>query len=124
MEECAGGARVEVNLHTLKNGKSVGGWREKVDTLLLLSVIGFAVALAVAGFLVDLFTVDYRAISTDILEFRGRVLVIQAARGGYGKAAPISNTVLPVYSGDRAIRLSRALASRRTGPWCSVVGCR
>ena len=64
------------------------------------------------------------AISTDILEFRGRVLVIQAARGGYGKAAPISNTVLPVYSGDRAIRLSRALASRRPGPWFSVVGCR
>ena len=65
-----------------------------------------------------------RAISTDILEFRGRVLVIQAARGGYGRAALISDTVLPVYSGDRAIRLSRAVASRRTGPRVPVVGCR
>ena len=45
-----------------------------------------------------------RAISTDILEFRGRVLVTQAARGGYRRAALISDTVLPVYSGGRAIR--------------------
>ena len=66
-----------------------------------------------------------RAIPTDILEFRGRVLVIQAARGeGRLRAALISDTVLPVYSGDRAIRLSWAVVSRRTGPRVPVVGCR
>src|SRR3989441_4689139 len=54
--------------------------------------------------------------STDILEFRARVLVIQAAWNGYGRAALIPDTVLPVYTGDRAIRFSRAVASRRTGP--------
>ena len=64
------------------------------------------------------------AISTDILEFRARVLVMQAVRGGYGRAALIPDTVLPVYSGDRAIRLSRAVAYRRTGPPVPVVGCR
>jgi hypothetical protein len=37
------------------------------------------------------------------------------ATGGYAGAALIPDTVLPVYSGDRAIRLSRAVASRRTG---------
>ena len=36
------------------------------------------------------------AISTDILDFRARVLVIQAARGGYGRATLIPDTVLPV----------------------------
>jgi hypothetical protein len=35
------------------------------------------------------------AISTDILEFRGRVLVIQASSGGNGRAALISDTVCP-----------------------------
>ena len=60
----------------------------------------------------------------DILEFRARLLVIQAARSGYGRATLIPDTVLPVYSGDRAIRLSRAVASRRTGPRVPVVGCR
>ena len=68
---------------------------------------------------------DSGAISTDILEFRARVLVIQASRDGYGRAALISDTVLPVYSGARAIRLSRAVASRRTGPrsfWWSALG--
>jgi hypothetical protein len=34
-------------------------------------------------------------ISTDILEYRGRVLVMQTAKGGYGRAALISHTVLP-----------------------------
>jgi hypothetical protein len=60
----------------------------------------------------------------DILEFRARVLVIQAARAGYGRAALISDTVLPVSSGDRAIRLSWAVAfssvkanTRRSTPW-------
>jgi hypothetical protein len=48
--------------------------------------------------------------------FRARVLVIQAARGGYGRAALISDTVLPVYPGDRAIRLSRAGRLRTHGP--------
>jgi len=56
-----------------------------------------------------------RTFSTDILEFRARVLVIQAARGGYGRAALIPDTVVPVYSGDRAIRFSRAISFRRTG---------
>ena len=64
---------------------------------------------------------DRAATSTDILEFRGRVLVIQVGRGGYGGAALISDTVLPFYSGDRAICLSRAVASRRPGPRVSVV---
>jgi hypothetical protein len=36
----------------------------------------------------------------------GRVLVIQAARGGYGRAALISDTVLLISMGDRAIPLS------------------
>ena len=67
---------------------------------------------------------DFRAISTDILEFRARVLVIQAARGGYGRATLIPDTALPDYSGDRAIRFSRAVASRRTGPRVPMVGRR
>src|SRR5687768_5072801 len=44
-----------------------------------------------------------RAISTDILEFRGRVFVIQAQRDGSGRAALISDSVLPVHLGARAI---------------------
>ena len=36
---------------------------------------------------------DSPAISTDILEFRARVLVSQASRDGYGRAALISDTV-------------------------------
>jgi len=39
----------------------------------------------------------FRAISRDILEFRARVLPIQAASCGYGRAVPIPDTVLPVY---------------------------
>src|SRR5712692_9787594 len=66
----------------------------------------------------------YRAISTAILHFPARVLVIQAARGGYGRAALNPDTVLPVYSGDRAIRFSRAVASRSTGPRVPVGGTR
>ena len=58
---------------------------------------------------------DSEATSTDILEFRGRVLVIQAPRDGHGRAALISDTVLLVHSGARAIRLSRAVASSPTG---------
>ena len=42
-----------------------------------------------------------RVISTDILQFRGRVLVIHAAKGGYGRAALISDTVLPVHWATR-----------------------
>jgi hypothetical protein len=38
------------------------------------------------------------AVYSGILEFCGRVLVIQAPRGCYGRAALISDTVLPVYS--------------------------
>ena len=60
----------------------------------------------------------------DILESPGRVLVTQVARGGYGRAVLISDTVLPVDSGNHAIPLSRAVASRRTGPRVPVVGCR
>jgi hypothetical protein len=37
-------------------------------------------------------------------------------KGGYGKAPLIPDRVLPVSSGDRAIRVSRAIAARRTGP--------
>ena len=48
--------------------------------------------------------------------------------GGKGRgrlrAALISDTVLPVFSGDRAIRLSWAVGSRRTGPRVPVVRCR
>jgi hypothetical protein len=54
-------------------------------------------------------------ISRDILEFRARVFVIQAARRGYARAVLISDTVLPVYSGDCAIRLLRAVASTDVG---------
>ena len=64
-----------------------------------------------------------RAISTDILEFRRRVLVVQGAGRGCGRAALISDAVLPVYSGDRAIGLSRAVASSPTGSRVPVVGC-
>jgi hypothetical protein len=50
--------------------------------------------------------VDHRAISTDILEFRGRVLVMQALGGGGRLRAPlISDTVPSVYSDDRATRV-------------------
>ena len=66
---------------------------------------------------------DSRAISTDILDF-AREFSSFRRQGGYGKAALIPDTVLPVYSDDRAIRLSRAVASRRTGPRVPVVGCR
>jgi len=59
-------------------------------------------------------TTPSRAVSTDILHFPARVLVIQAARRGYGRATLIPYTVLPVYSGDRAIRFSRAVAAGRT----------
>jgi hypothetical protein len=47
-----------------------------------------------------------------------------SATGGYGRATLISDRVLAVYSCDRAIRLSRAVASRRTGPRVPVDGCR
>ena len=52
-----------------------------------------------------------RDVSRDILEFRARVLVIQAARRGYARAVLISDIVLLVYSRDCAIRLPRAVAS-------------
>jgi hypothetical protein len=45
-------------------------------------------------------------------------------RQGYGRAAVISDTVLPVSSGDRAVHFSRAVASRCTGPRVPVGGCR
>jgi hypothetical protein len=45
-------------------------------------------------------------------------------RDGYGRAALISDTVLPVYSGARAIRLCRAVASSPHGPAGPLVGCR
>ena len=65
-----------------------------------------------------------RAISTDILHFPARVLVIQAARGGYRIATLSPDTVLPVYPDDRGIRGSRAVASRRTSPPVRVGGRR
>ena len=46
-------------------------------------------------------------------------------KGQYGRAMLIPDTVLPVYSGDRAIRFSRAVSSRRTGarvPMRSALG--
>ena len=43
-------------------------------------------------------------------------------KGGHGRTTLIPDTVLPVYSGDRAIRFSRAVASRRAGPRVPVVG--
>ena len=59
----------------------------------------------------------FRAISTDILHFRARVLVIQAATAAHGRATLIPDTVLPIYSCDRAVLGSpEAVASRRTGP--------
>jgi hypothetical protein len=36
-------------------------------------------------------------------------------KGQYGRAMLIPDTVLPVYTGDRAIRFSRAVSSRRAG---------
>src|SRR4030095_2042698 len=56
------------------------------------------------------------AISTDILKCRARVLVTPAQRAGYGRGTLIPDTVLPVHSGDRVVRLSRAVASSRTRP--------
>jgi hypothetical protein len=53
------------------------------------------------------------AVSTDILEFLARVLVIQAASYGGGRAAPIPDTVLPVYSGDPLVPGSRLHARAR-----------
>ena len=64
------------------------------------------------------------AIYTDILHFRARVLVISGGNGGHGKTTLIPDTVLHVYSGDRAIRSSEAVASRRGGPQDPVVGSR
>src|SRR5437870_3920035 len=58
-----------------------------------------------------------RAISTDIPEFRARILVIQESGTDAGY-------VLPIYSGNRAIRFSRAVASRRTGWLVPMVGRR
>ena len=57
-----------------------------------------------------------RAICTDILHFRARVLVIQAARGGYGRATLIPDTVLPVSLVRPRGPVLPAVASRRTGP--------
>ena len=59
---------------------------------------------------------DSRAISTDILDFRWRVLVIQAATGGYGRAALISDTVLPVYAGRPRDPLVRGSRLQTHGP--------
>jgi hypothetical protein len=42
-------------------------------------------------------------------------------KGGRGRTTLISDTVLPVYSGDRAIRSSEAVASRRGDPRDPVV---
>jgi hypothetical protein len=53
------------------------------------------------------------AILTDILEFRARVLVIQAAGSGDGRATRSYASAL--YWGDRAIRFARVGASTRTG---------
>ena len=41
---------------------------------------------------------------------------MQAAQRGYARAVLISDTVLPVYSGDCASRLLRAVASTDVGP--------
>ncbi len=64
------------------------------------------------------------AISTDILEFRARVLVIRAARAEERlRAALISDTVLAVSSGDGPIPCPGRLL-KRTGPRILMVGCR
>jgi len=65
-----------------------------------------------------------RAICTDILHSPARVLVIQAARAAAGERGSSPDTVLPVSSGDRAIRVSRAVSSRRAGARGPVVGRR
>jgi len=62
-----------------------------------------------------------RGVCTDILEFLARVLVIQAASYGGGRAAPITDTVLPVYSGDPLVPGSRLQTRGPAGP---VIGCR
>jgi hypothetical protein len=54
-----------------------------------------------------------RAICTDILHFPARVLVIQA-QGTARESDADPDTILSVYSGDRAIHFCRAVASRRT----------
>jgi hypothetical protein len=64
------------------------------------------------------------AISTEFLHFPARVLVIQAARRGYERAALLPDPILPVYSGVRAVRFSSAVASSRTGPRVPVGGPR
>jgi hypothetical protein len=62
------------------------------------------------------------AVSTDILEFLARVLVIQAASSGGARAAPILDTVLPVYSGDPLVPGSRVQTRERRGFRWSAVG--
>jgi hypothetical protein len=58
-----------------------------------------------------------RAICTDILRFP-REFSCFMRQGQYGTAILIPDTVLPVYSGDRAIQFSRAVSSRRAGTAC------
>ena len=49
---------MEVNPDSPETDNGGGAWREKVDGLLLLCVIGFAAALAVAGYLLEPDTAD------------------------------------------------------------------
>jgi hypothetical protein len=56
-----------------------------------------------------------RAICADILHFPARSSRHSGGKGGRGRALLIPDTVLHVSSGDRAIRVSRAVSSRRGG---------
>ena len=63
-----------------------------------------------------------RAISTDILDFRARVLAISGGKGRSRTASLIPDTVLPLYSWTARAPVLPAVASRRTGPPVPVVG--
>ena len=64
------------------------------------------------------------AISTDILDFRGRVLGIQAGKGRLREnGAHLGHGSAPLLERPRD-PLVRAVASRRTGPRVPLVGCR
>ena len=58
-----------------------------------------------------------RAVSTDILYFRARVLAIQAAEGCEEAAPLIPDKVLPVYWCNRSARFSRRSPPDAGGPW-------
>jgi hypothetical protein len=64
------------------------------------------------------------AISTDIPEFRARGLNIQGRQRAAGEDADPGYGRARAYSCDRAVRFSRAVASRRMGPRIPMAGRR